>query len=159
MACRCGSASTRSRRSWSGSASRHHAILLTGLLWPVRWLVRRKFGATLALERRELIGYRLVRTAAWLILLALLGWAIVMSMLGDLQRMSSALDPILYTVQIFTFIAVLGGIVVAAWDLWLVWRGKRRWTAKLWSVVFLLAVLIVFWVCWSFNLLSLGANY
>ena len=38
------------------------AILsLTAIFWPVRWLVRRKFGATLALERSELLSYRLVR--------------------------------------------------------------------------------------------------
>ena len=51
-------------------------LFLTAMLWPVRWLVRRKFGATLALERRELLGYRLTRIFAWLILLALVGWMV-----------------------------------------------------------------------------------
>lgn len=134
-------------------------IFLTALFWPVRWLVRRKFGATLALERRELQSYRLVRTFAWLMVLALVGWLVVMSSLGDLSRMSSALDPILYTVEIFTIIAFVGGLVVVLWDLWLVWRGKRRWPAKVWSVVLVLAVLINVWVLWSFGLMTLGSNY
>jgi CubicO group peptidase (beta-lactamase class C family) len=134
-------------------------LLLTALLWPVRWLVRRKFGATLGLERRELLSYRLVRTFAWLILAALLGWLLVISSLGELSRMTSALDPILYAIEIFTIIAVLGGLGVVAWDLWQVWRGKRRWPAKLWSIVLLVSVLIIFWVTWSFHLMSVGANY
>jgi hypothetical protein len=134
-------------------------IFLTALFWPVRWLVRRKFGATLALERRELQSYRLVRTFAWLMILALVGWLVVMSSLGDLSRMSSALDPILYATEIFTIIAFVGGLVVVLWDLWLVWRGKRRWPAKVWSIVLVLAVLINVWVLWSFGLMTLGSNY
>ena len=134
-------------------------LFLTGLLWPVRWLVRRKFGATLALERRELLSYRLTRTFSWLILLTLVAWLVVLSMLGELSRLNSGFDPILYFVQILTFVALLGGVGIIGWDLWLVWRGKRRWFFKLWSVALLFAALTMLWVGWSFHLLGLGANY
>jgi len=134
-------------------------LFLTAILWPVRWLVRRKFGATLALERRELLGYRLTRGFAWLILLALVAWLVVLSMLGNLQRLNAGFDPILYFVQIFSWIACLGGLGVFGWDLWLVWRGKRRWTAKVWSLAVLLAALIMVWIGLSFHLLGFGANY
>jgi len=40
-----------------------------------------------------------------------------------------------------------------------VWRGKRRWTAKVWSIAVLLAVLVMVWIGWSFHLLGFGANY
>jgi uncharacterized Tic20 family protein len=134
-------------------------LLLTGLLWPARWLVRRKFGAALALERRELLSYRLTRTFAWLILLGLVCWMVVLSMLGELSRLNSSFDPILYIVQILTFVALVGGLLAVGWDAWLVWRGKRRWTSKLWSIALLFAVLTMLWVGWSFHLLGFGANY
>jgi len=134
-------------------------LFLTAILWPVRWLVRRKYGATLALERRELLAYRLTRGASWLILLALVAWMMVLSLLGELSRLSDGFDPILYFVQILTFVALLGGLAVVAWDFWLVWRGKRRWTAKVWSIAVLLAVLVMVWIGWSFHLLGFGANY
>ena len=129
------------------------------LLWPVRWLVRRKFGAALALERRELLLYRLSRTFAWLILLVLVAWMVVLSALGELSRLNSGFDPILYFVQILTILVCFGSLGIFGWDLWLVWRGKRRWWSKAWSVLLLLAGLTMFWVAWSFHLLGFGANY
>ena len=81
-------------------------------------------------------------------------------MLGDLSSLSSSFDPILYIVQILTFVAFVGGAAGdAAGTLWLVWRGKRRWKAKLWSIALLFAALIMLWVGWSFHLLGFGANY
>jgi uncharacterized membrane protein len=134
-------------------------LFVTGLLWPVRWLVRRKFGATLALDRRALMSYRLTRTFAWLILLTLVAWMVVLSMLGELSRLNSSFDPILYFVQILTIVTLFGGVGIFGWDLWLVWRGKRRWTAKVWSVALLFAALTMLWVGWSFHLVGIGANY
>ena len=83
----------------------------------------------------------------------------VLSMLGELTRLSNAFDPILYFVQIMTIVALFGGLIVAGWDLWLVWRGKRRWTAKVWSIALLFAVLVMLWVGWAFHLVGIGANY
>ena len=62
---------------------------------------------------------------------------VVLSALGELSRLNSGFDPILYAVQILTIIACFGALAVFGWDLWLVWRGKRRWTAKVWSVALL----------------------
>jgi CubicO group peptidase (beta-lactamase class C family) len=134
-------------------------FFLTALFWPVRWLVRRKFGAKLALERRELLSYRLVRGFAWLILVALLGWLVVVSSLGNLASMSASFDPILRVVQVLTFVAFLGGTGVMVRDAWLVWRGKRGWKAKVWSLVLVFAALVLVWIGFSFNLLSFSANY
>ena len=134
-------------------------LFLTAILWPVRWLVRRKFGATLALEGRERLSYRLVRGFAWLTLLVLVAWFMVLGALGELAGLNSALDPILYFVQFLTIVALLGTLAVTGWDLWLVWRGKRRWTSKVWSVALLFAALTMVWIGWSFHLLGFGANY
>ena len=70
------------------------------------------------------------------------------------------MDPILYFVQALSFVAFIGGLGVLGWSLWLTWRsGQRRWPAKAWSIVLLLAAFVVMWIGWSFHLLGLGANY
>lgn len=135
-------------------------LFLTALFWPVRALVRRKFGAALALEKRELLSYRLVRGAAWLILLVLFGWAFALTtMMGDFNNLSAGFDPIIYGLQILSFVAFLGGLAVMLWDAWLVWRGQRGWKAKVWSLALVFAAFIIVWIGFAFNLLSLGANY
>ena len=135
-------------------------LLLTALLWPVRWLVRRYHGATLTLTGRDRLGYRLSRASAWGILLILVGWATVVTlMFGDLTNLGGAFDVIIVVLQILTFIVFLGGLAVFGWYLWQVWRGKRRWWAKIWSIALVFAGLVMVWFGFAFHLLSLGANY
>jgi len=40
-----------------------------------------------------------------------------------------------------------------------VWTGKRRWPAKLWSVVLVLSTFVVLWVAYQFHLIGWGVNY
>jgi len=135
-------------------------LLLTALLWPVRWLVRRYHGATLTLTGRDRLGYRLSRAAAWGMLLILVAWGTVVTlMFGDLTNLGGAFDVIIVVVQILTFIVFLGGLAAFVWYLWQVWRGKRRWWAKIWSVALVFAGLVMVWFGFAYHLLSLGANY
>lgn len=133
---------------------------LTAIFWPVRWLVRRRFGATLALEKRELLSYRLVRGFSLLIVLVLIGWAAaIATMMGDFNNLSAAFDPLIYALQILGFVAFLGGAAAILRDAWLVWRARRGWKAKLWSLALVFAAVILLWVGFAFNLLSFGVNY
>ena len=135
-------------------------LLLTALLWPIRWLVRRYHGATLTLTGRDRLGYRLSRAAAWGILLTLVAWATVVTlMFGDLTNLGGAFDVIIVIVQLLTFVVFLGGLAVFLWYAWQVWRGKRRWWAKVWSVLLVLAGLVMVWFGFAFHLLSIGADY
>jgi CubicO group peptidase (beta-lactamase class C family) len=135
-------------------------LFLTALFWPVRALVRRRFGSTLALEKRDLLSYRLVRGFSWAFVLVLAGWAwLITTMFGDFNNLHPAFDPAIVILQVLSFIVFLGGLAVIAWDTFLVWRNKRGWKAKVWSLVLLFAAIIVVWVGFAFNLLSLGTNY
>jgi hypothetical protein len=135
-------------------------LAITAIFWPVRALVRRRFGATLALEKNALLSYRLVRGASWLILLVVIGWVFALSkMLGDFNNLSAGFDPVIWTLQILGFLAFLGGFAVILWDGWLVWRGGRGWKARLWSLALVFAALMVVWIGFTFHLLSLGTNY
>ena len=136
------------------------AMLLTVLLWPVAAIVRRRFGAPLRLERNELRAYRLVRVAALLTLLTAAGWAgFVAALETNLDNVTSATDPFIWLLQIASLVVFVGGFAIALWHAWIVWRGNRRWPARLWSIVLVVAALAVLWVGIAFNLISFGVNY
>ncbi|MEO7655406.1 MAG: serine hydrolase domain-containing protein, partial [Sphingomicrobium sp.] len=135
-------------------------LVLTVLLWPVRWAVRRHFGGALALTGRDLLGYRLSRGAALAMLLVLVGWAVLITMMfSDLENLGGDLDPLILILQILSFIVLLGGLAVFGWYLWQVWTGKRRWTAKVWSIALVVAGVVLVWVGFAFHLLKIGTNY
>ena len=135
-------------------------LLITALLWPVRWQVRRYHGASFPLEGRERLGYRLSRGAALAILLVLVGWAVAITlMFGDLTNLGGAFDAIIVVLQLLSWIVFLGGLAVFCWYCWQVWSGKRRWTAKIWSVLLVIAGIVVVWIGFAFHLLSFGTNY
>ena len=135
-------------------------LLLTALLWPTRALVRRKFGAALQFEKRQLQAYRASRLASVLILLVLLGWAIVISvMFGDISNLSGSFDPLLHILQLLGLLVFIGGFAAMVWYAYTAWKSGWRWTAKLWSVLLVIAAAAVLYVAFTFNLVGWNANY
>jgi hypothetical protein len=135
------------------------AMLLTVLLWPIAWIVRRRFGQPLQLERNAIRAHRLIRIADLATLLVLIGWGVFLTvMLGDLENATGA-DPWIWLLQIAGFLVFIGGFVIALWHLWIVWKGERRWPAKLWSVVLAIASGTVLWIALAFHLIDFGTNF
>jgi CubicO group peptidase (beta-lactamase class C family)/uncharacterized Tic20 family protein len=135
-------------------------LLLTALLWPTRWLVRRYHKGALTFSSRELLGYRLSRAAALLILLVLAGWATVITLLfSDLSNLGGAFDPLIVLLQILSFLVFFGGLAAFLWYLLQVWGGRRRWYAKVWSVALVFAAVVMIWMGLAFHLLDFGTNY
>ena len=135
-------------------------LLLTALFWPVRWLVRRHYGAPLPLEGRQRLGYRLSRLFALLMVLVLVGWGVLITlMFADLTNLGGAFDAITIVLQVLTLVIFIGGLAVFAWYLWQVWTGGRRWTAKVWSVLLLLAGIVMVWLAAAYHLFGIGTNY
>jgi hypothetical protein len=136
------------------------ALTLTALVWPAAALVRRRYGATLALDRRALRAYRLSRIAALTIVAALLGWALTVGLLlSDINRLNATTDPIVRVLQIIGTVIFVGGAALLIWNLWIVWTGHRRWPARVWSVVLVLSAVVALWVAVAFKLISFGVNY
>jgi len=136
------------------------AFALTALAWPIAAIVRRRYGATLALDANALRAFRLSKIAAILILAALATWAVtLMLMIKDINNLSSKFDLTVRFAQIFGIIAFIGGFGVMLWHLWTVWNGTRRWPAKVWSIVLALAAFAVLWVAVAFNLIGFGLYY
>jgi CubicO group peptidase (beta-lactamase class C family) len=136
------------------------ALLLTALFWPINAVVRRRYGATLALDPNSLTAYRLGKVGAIAILAGLAVWALtVIRMFGDFNNLSDKFDATVRFSQVFGIIAFIGGFALVLWNLWAVWSGSRRWPARLWSVVLVLSALTVLWIASAFHLISFGLNY
>jgi hypothetical protein len=136
------------------------ALLLTVLVWPVAAIVRRRYHAPLALGPSALRAYLWSRIGAVVIVAALAVWALFLSLvLNDTGTLGGRLDPLLTFAQLLSIVAFLGGLVVMLWNLAVVWRGGRRWPAKVWSVALALAAVTVLWVGWVCKLMSIGTDY
>jgi hypothetical protein len=136
------------------------ALLLTALSWPITAVVRRSFGAKLALGPVELRAYRLSKVGAILSLATLCVWALTLTfMFKDFNNLSAKFDMNVRFAQVFGVIGFLGGFALVLWNLWTVWHGQRRWPAKLWSIVLVLSAFMLLWVAFAFNLFSFGIYY
>jgi len=134
-------------------------LLVTGLLWPTRLLVRRKFKGTLGIEGRQLWTYRSSRIAALAILAVLIGWLVVVSLLfGDLSS-GATLSVILISLQFLSLVAFLGGTLVMLWYAYTAWKLKWHWTAKVWSILLVVASATVLYVGLVYKLIGFTTNY
>jgi CubicO group peptidase (beta-lactamase class C family) len=136
-------------------------LLLTVIIWPTAAILRRRYGATLALEGRALRVYRFSKIAAAAILATLVGWAVLVTvMFEDLELLSGAMDALALVMQILSLIVFVGGLGVMLWNLWQVWRGGgRRWPAKVWSIALVVAAAVVLWVAVAFHLIGFTTSY
>jgi hypothetical protein len=136
------------------------ALLLTALNWPIAAIVRRRYGAALALDPAALRAYRLSKIAAIAILAALIVWGLTLAtMIKDINNLGSSFDAVVRIAQFFGLIAFIGGFAAMLWHVRVVWGGSRRWPAKVWSIVLLLSAFIALWVAFVFKLIGFGLNY
>ena len=134
-------------------------LLLTGLLWPTRAIVRRKYKSALALEKRQLWTYRSSRIAAWAIIAVLVGWVVlIQSLFSDLAS-GAMLSSFLIGLQFLSLIVFVGGAGVMLWYAYTAWKSKWHWTAKAWSVLLVIAAAAVLYVALVFKLIGFATNY
>jgi len=136
------------------------ALLLTALLWPVTYWVRRRYEAPLRLDAPSLKAYRWSKIAAILILVALGLWTLTLAlMIKNNNYLDGRLDGLLWLDEIFGTLAFIGGLIAMLWNLRAVWAGERRWPARVWSVVLSVSALMVLWVALAFKLVHFGTNF
>ncbi|HEY7007182.1 MAG TPA: serine hydrolase domain-containing protein [Sphingomicrobium sp.] len=134
-------------------------LLLTGLLWPTRALVRRKFKGEFGYSGRQLWAYRSSRIAAWAILAVLLGWVVaVQALFADLGNEAS-MNAILVLLQVLSIVVWIGGFAVMLWYAYTVWTNRWRWPGKVWSILLVIAAGMVLYVGLVFKLIALTTNY
>jgi CubicO group peptidase (beta-lactamase class C family) len=127
--------------------------LLAAIAWPVRAIIRRRFGANLAIEGKALSAYRLSRIFSCLVLVAVAGWVgLTVSFISDISRLGGPLDWLIHLLRVLTPLAAAGLLATAFWHLLLSIRDKRRWTVKLGATLLVLAGVIFVWVTLAFHL-------
>ena len=135
-------------------------LLLTALYWPASWYIRRRVKAVPSTSGTALKAYRATRIMALAVLLVLAGWAALITVVfGDISLMTDTINPVLWVLQIVGAIVFVGAVGIAAWNVWLTWRDGRRWTRKLWSVLVLLAALVVLYTAATYSLLAMTVDF
>ncbi len=136
------------------------ALLLTAVFWPITAIVRRRFGASLALAPDALRAYRLSKVGSILLLAALGLWGFtVVRMFNDFNNLSNAYNGNIRFAEVFGILAFLIGAALIVWNLITVWKGTRRWPAKTWSIVLTLSAFIVLWIAFTFHLFSFDVYF
>jgi CubicO group peptidase (beta-lactamase class C family) len=136
------------------------ALLLTAVFWPITAIVRRRFGAGLALGGDALRVYRLSKVGSILLLAAMGLWGLtIIRMFNSFNNLSNKYNGNIRLAEGFGILAFLLGSAFIVWNLLTVWKGTRRWPAKAWSIVLALSAFIVLWIAFTFNLFSFGINY
>jgi CubicO group peptidase (beta-lactamase class C family) len=136
------------------------ALLLTAVFWPITAIVRRRFGASVALDPDALRAYRFSKAGSILLLAGMGLWALtIIRMFSDFNNLSNKFNGTIRFTELFGILAFLSGSAFVAWNLWTVWKGTRRWPAKTWSIVLALSAFIVLWVAFTFNLFSFGIYF
>jgi hypothetical protein len=132
-------------------------LALTALSWPWAAIARRRYGASFALQGARAMAYRLVRAGAVLSVAAIGLWLAVVQMVSETAGAPVAFW--LHLAQAVSFLAFVGGAIAAAWNLWIVWRDKSPWTARLFAIVVLIAFLVMLKIAFSYHLIGLSGEY
>lgn len=135
-------------------------LALTFLQWPAAALVRRRFKAGAPVSGRARLVNRSTKVLSALVLVMLTTWMLTITgLLKDFSQLTSVSDGKLWTLQIAGLVVFVSAIALAALNLWMAWRGKRGWTARLWSIAVLLSTLVVLYVAYRLGLLDMTVNY
>jgi CubicO group peptidase (beta-lactamase class C family) len=135
-------------------------MLLTLVLWPVAWFVRRHYGHKLEQtrgERRLRLAVRLVFAAELVFIVAMIG--LVVYGLTHLEVFSDRTDLWFHLIQVIGVLGAIGALVVF-FNAIQTWRNreKRIWS-KLRATLFVFACLGFLWFTFAGNLLNFSSHY
>lgn len=133
--------------------------LLAGVAWPVRALVRRRFGAVMPYQGRHRLAYRLSRIFALLAVVAAAGWMqLIATVSADTAALGGPLDGLLTVLRVVSPIAAIGLVACAGWLMVLSLRAKR-WVDTAGATLLLFAGLVLGWVVLGTHLYGFNMIY
>lgn len=136
-------------------------LILNAVLWPVRALVRRRYGHRFELTGRRALVYRLAHATAIIDLAAVVAYVMVLSAFfrGGLANLDTPLDPLIRLAQMICLVGVAGAIA-AVWNAVAVWtdRGCGWWT-RLSETLLALACVAFAWFVLILHLVTTSLNY
>jgi len=134
-------------------------LLLVVLFWPIKAILRWRYGSPFPLSGRAAMLYRLSRVVALIDLAFLVGWIAFLTYgSSNVQAMDAAFDPVLRGLQVLGLIGV-AGTVFPVYQAATAWRSPQPWWTKLTDVLLVLACLSLIWFIVSLKLITVGLNY
>jgi hypothetical protein len=135
-------------------------LAIAALGWPVVALVRRRYKYETGVTGRPLQLHRATRATAWLFLILVVGWVLVLNAVdSDLTALNGGLDIWMRLLQLVLIVAIVGTLA-AIWNAYVVAKapGKHR-VATIWAVLIALAAAFLVWLCLNLGLLTASLNY
>jgi hypothetical protein len=135
-------------------------LLVAALGWPVVALVRRSYKYDAKLSGRPLQLYRAARATAWLYILVVVGWLLVITAVNkDLTALNGGLDVPMRLLQLLLIVAIVG-TVAAIWNAYVVASapGRHR-VATAWAILVAVAATLMAWMCINAGLLTASLNF
>ncbi|HET6668841.1 MAG TPA: serine hydrolase [Pyrinomonadaceae bacterium] len=135
-------------------------MLLTIVLWPIAWFVRRHYGHKLELtptERRLRLAVRIVFVLVLFFMVALTGILVYAS--KHIEFLSDRGNTWIHLAQVIGLLGAIGTVLVI-FNAIQSWRNrKKRIWGKLQATLFVLACLGFLWFAFAGNLLRISSNY
>ena len=135
-------------------------IVIAALGWPIVAWTRRRYKYESNVTGRPLQLYRATRATAWLFIVLLIGWLLVLTKVNnDLTALNGGIDIWMRLLQLILIVAIVG-TVAAIWNAVVVATapGKHVW-ATIWAILIALAAAFLVWLCLDLGLLTTSLNY
>lgn len=135
-------------------------LLLTVIFWPIKALLRWRYGQTFELEGRAATIYRLTRVVALIDLLFLGGYLGLLTYGGThLELFNAPFDWAFIVLQTLGVIGIVGTLI-ALYEVRLAFADPaRHWWTKGTDVLIALACLSTVWFALTLNLVNFNLNY
>jgi len=134
-------------------------LILTLVLWPVAWVVRRHYGFKLDLTSAQQRLRIAIKMVCAIELLFVVGLAIIFSVPEDLTFLSGKLDPWIVTCQVVGLIGAAGTLLVIYATLRL-WRRTNIWRGVRWlNLLIVLACIGFTWFVVHWNMINFNMSY
>lgn len=134
-------------------------IVLTILLWPVSWALRKHYGKAITLDAAALKWRRNLRIVCLVDILFLVFLAVLLQGLEKPGGLGSGGDIKIHLMQIIGLLGGLGAVVaiVAALKSW---GNPTPWFwYKIWNTLLAAGCVFFFWFIWHWNLLNFSLRY
>lgn len=136
-------------------------LVLTVAYWPVRALVRRRFGMASSSLGARARSARMLRITAALALVPVVGWlwllSVVMSPTGI--YFLSDHDLWIYAIELLTIVAFPGALLGALFHFYATWSEPSGWGARLWAAAMVGGTIALVYVAALYRLMTLSAQF
>jgi CubicO group peptidase (beta-lactamase class C family) len=132
-------------------------LALTFAAWPGAAIARWRYGRTFPYAGDRAWVYRLGRIAALLALVAVILWTVVLQLVSETT--GAAVGAMLHAAQAISFLAFVGGTVIALVNLWQVFSKKATWSARIFAVLLLAAFAYMLWLALHYHLIGMSGEY